>query len=180
VAGVSVEIMAIAARIESALRRLAGASVVSLAACTLPPNFQVNPEPITADTQLPPNSAVLLVGVTGPRAVTGIQLCHTKVPCITVLGITDAKDRIVAVRVPAGLKGLHVESVLLEGSAYYRTVHTTPIDIDKAGIYYVATIDSLNVAASTQMPIESQLHEVRDRLGSAFGKLEPVNFQWPR
>jgi len=70
--------------------------------------------------------------------------------------------------------------VLLEGSAYYRTVRTTPIDIDKAGIYYIATIDSLNVAASSQAPVESQLREVKDRLGSAFGKLEPINLQWPR
>jgi hypothetical protein len=174
-----VEIMPVAARIESSLRLLAGATVLSLAACTLPPNFQTNPGPMTADTQLPPDSAVLLVGLTGPRAVTSIQLCHTRIPCINALGITDGKDRIVAIAVPVGINGLYMDKVLLEGSAYYREVHTAPIDIDRAGIYFVATIDSLNVSGYSTAPIEGELREVRARLGPAFGKLEPVNFQWP-
>jgi hypothetical protein len=172
--------MTIRKRIESTLRLLAGAAILWLGACSLPPNFQVNPGPMTVDTQLAPDSAVVLVGLTGPHAVTSILLCHTKIPCITVVGITDGKDRMVAVPVAVGIKGLHVDKVLLDGAAYYREVHTAPIDIDKAGIYFVATIDSQSVATYSQVPVGSQLREVKDRLGSALGKLEPVNFQWPR
>ena len=105
-------------------------------------------------------------------------------------------NAIVAVAVPVGLKQLYLNTITLGGreggytasgtSFGYIGVRmpngtiTPKLDLNKPGLYYVATLDTNAPGQFQVSPIDAQLQAFRAGFKSAVGNLEPVNFQWPR
>ncbi len=98
----------------------------------------------------------------------------------------EQSDAIVAIAIPVGIKKLSIaeasmvwrrEGVFTNGSV---SGPTPPLDIDRPGIYYVATLDTNRPGQLQTNSSAEQLKLFLAQYGTTLGNLEPVNFKWPR
>lgn len=168
-------------------------SVVLLILCgacgSLPQNFSMNPVPIQANEKIQNGMAIVLVGITGPLGVDYLQFVHSSMPAINVR-FPARGNEIVAVAVPVGLKRVSLQTITIAGrpgfylptgmSFGYVGVNTPRIEIDRPGIYYVATLDTATPGKFTEAPLPEQLVRYRQDSKETIGDLEPINFRWPQ
>src|SRR4029077_3033363 len=96
---------------------------------------------------------------------------------------------VVPIAIPVGIRQLSLSSITIGGRASgytsggtsygYIGVHTPKVDIEKPGLYYIATLETNSPGQFQLMPISEQLKEFRSRYQGNAGKLEPINFRWP-
>lgn len=93
-----------------------------------------------------------------------------------------------AVPVRVGTKQLSLRELTLEGQPIaiigtyvsgYKSVKTPAIDIERPGIYYLATLTVWRDIQHAPDPIPQQLQQLKGEMGSTLAGLEAVNFQWP-
>jgi hypothetical protein len=162
--------------------------LLAIAGCAgVPENFVDYPKPLTKGESVKSNSAIVLVGISGPVAVDYIQFGHSTFPAINAKFPAQG-DTIVAIPIATGVKQLAIWTITLAGRpgfyigsmpVGYIPVKTRAIDIDRPGIYYLATLDTSKPGASSPEPNPEQLLRLRETLGDALAGLQPVNFQWP-
>lgn len=139
---------------------------------------------------LAPNMAVVLVGIAGQPGGSKpnyFNFGHSSWPNLT-FKFPGRASGIVAVPVPVGTKQLSLWELTVEGQPIaitgtyvsgYKSVKTPAIDIDRPGIYYLATLTVWRDIQHTPDPIPQQLAQLKDEMGRTLAGLEPVNFQWP-
>jgi hypothetical protein len=170
----------------SGLRFLLVAGLALLvSSCATVPGFEMYPTPLTPTQTVAPHQAVILVGSSGPGGVSYVQFHHSSLPAINVR--QPFASEILAVPMAVGIKKLsiHVYTAAGQGSGYigsmtfgYNTVKSTPVDIDRPGIYYIGTIRPA-VGQVVSEPDAAQLSQLREKYKTSFAGLEPVNFRWP-
>lgn len=145
----------------------------------------MHPEPLMPSQKVTENKAVILVGALGPGGVSYVQFHHSGLPAINVR--YPFASQILAVPMAVGIKQLsiHVYTATGQRSGYiggssfgYNTVKSTPVNIDRPGIYYLGTIRPAD-GQVTPEPDPAQLSSLREKYKTSFGDLEPVNFRWP-
>jgi hypothetical protein len=154
-----------------------------------PANFSMYPQLLGPSETVLPDMAILLVGVTGPTAVTYLQFVHSSMPAINSR-FPPQSGAVLAIAVPVGLKQISLSTITIAGrpggylpsgmSYGYIGVRTPKIDLTKPGLYYIGTLDTGNLKAVSETPIPEQLSAFRQSFRATIGELEPVNFQWPR
>lgn len=139
---------------------------------------------------LAPNMAVVLVGIAGQPGggkPNYFNFGHSSWPNLT-FKFPGRASGIVAVPVPVGTKQLSLSELTLEGQPIqivgtyvsgYKSVKTPAIDIERPGIYYLATLTVWRDIQHAPDPIPLQLQQLKDEMGRTLAGLEPVNFQWP-
>lgn len=145
------------------------------------------PTPLQEGEVIPANMAVILVGVTGTSTVNYLQFTHSAMPAINAKFSEKGND-IIAIAVPVGIKQLSLSTITLGGrqngylpsgmSYGYVPVRTGKIDIDKPGIYYIATLNTNAPGQFQVSPISSQIQNFHKAFKASIGNLEPINFQW--
>jgi hypothetical protein len=164
------------------------AVAVSLAGCAgTPENFSMYPIPVVKGQVLDSRTSVVLVGISGPTAVNYLQFTHSSLPAINVKFSSQA-DSIVAIPVSVGIRQITLSTITLAGrpGSYvgsmpvgYVPVRGQAIDINKVGIYYLASLDTSKPNESSSIPRTDQLLRLREELGNTLAGLQPINFQWP-
>ncbi len=150
----------------------------------------MHPNRLFGSESLPPNTAIVLVGVTGQAMVNYLQFTHSSMPAINArFSESPEGNAIIAVPMPVGIKqlSLQVYTVAGRGAGYlptgasygYITVTTPKIDITAPGLYYIATLDVNQPGKYSRSPIADQLSAARVRFATSFTGLEPMNFDWP-
>jgi hypothetical protein len=170
------------------MRLLLALVVSALTACaSVPDGFNWKPQPLSRQDTVSPNMAVLLVGVVGPGEVDYLQFGHSAFPAINVR-FPGQGDSIIAIPLPVGLKKLALSSITLKGrpgfyvggmAMGYVGVHTHSLDLDKPGLYFLATLDTARPGRFAAAPVAEQLAKLRSELGGTLSGLDPVNFTWP-
>lgn len=155
---------------------------------SLPKGFSMYPEPLRVTDVIQPDTAIILVGVSGEAEINYLQFTHSSTPAINVR-FTARGNALVAVSVPVGIKGLSLGTIsvvqrpsgyLSNGTPYgYVPIRTQKIDIDKRGLYYIATLETNSPGQFQTKAIPDQLKDFRELFRETVGNLEPVNFQWP-
>jgi len=159
--------------------------LLSLSGCQDPIQTLLSTDPIKPGDTIPPNTAVVLVGM--PLTdVNYMSFNWSSLGAITVLP-PSMFDRLIAVPVGVGKTGFHLSTYSTGRHGYmpsgisfgYINAQTPPINIDRPGIYFIGNIDPTqpNNYNLTLRPL--QLAELRQRLGNTFGNLQPINFTWP-
>lgn len=172
-------------------RRMALGTLALLAGCSTFDEFMEGSSPALKPGQtLPPGTAVVLVGIRSQQGGSKPDLYlfnHASLPGFT-FRFPPQSDRIVAVPIPVGTKKLKLRELTISGQPIsiigtqtygYVPVETRAIDIDRPGIYYLATLTVWRDAKAVPEPIPDQLMRLRAELGSTLLGLEPINFQWP-
>ena len=164
--------------------------LIACVSCSVPANFTMYPDRLTGSETLPPDMAIVLVGVTGQAAVDYLQFKHASMPAINArFSGSPEGNTIIAVPVPVGIKqlSLQVYTIAGRGAGYmptgapygFITVATPKIDISTPGLYYIATLDVNQPGKYSQAPIADQLRAARVRFATSFTGQNPVNFAWP-
>lgn len=166
-----------------------GTAFLLLTGCaSLPEGFSMYPKPLQPDEEIPTNMAVILVGVSGPASISYLQFGHSSMPAINARFPAKA-NTVVPIAIPVGIKQLSLSSITMGGQASgysssgtsygYIGVHTPKLNIEKPGLYYIATLQTDNPGQYQLVPIPEQLKEFRSKYQGIAGKLEPINFGWP-
>jgi hypothetical protein len=157
-----------------------------LAGCvTTTPGFEMYPQPLLQDQPPPPGKAIILIGADGLGGVDYVQLHHSSMPAINIQHMFASQ--IIAVPVAVGIRGLRFQVFTRSGqrSGYigsagfgYIDIRSTPIDIDRPGLYFIGTILPAQGSVVAE-PLPAQLAALRSRLPKVMSELEAVNFRWP-
>lgn len=143
------------------------------------------PQPLLQDQPLPPGKAIILIGADGLDGVDYVQLHHLSMPAINIKHMFASQ--IIAIPVAVGIRGLRFQVFTRSGqrSGYigsvgygYIDIRSTPIDLDRPGLYFIGTILPAQGRAVPE-PVPAQLTALRNRLPKALEGLEAVNFRWP-
>jgi hypothetical protein len=165
------------------------AGLLLIAGCgSLPQGFSMHPALLQAGEPVPADMAVILVGVSGPATVDYLQFGHSSMPAINAR-FPAKGNTIVPIAIPVGIKQLTLSTITLGGrrSGYlqsgmsygYIAVRTPKLDIEKPGLYYIATLDTNFPGQYQSTPIREQLKAFQATYRATAGKLEPANFKWP-
>ncbi|MBI3571665.1 MAG: hypothetical protein HY082_11300 [Gammaproteobacteria bacterium] len=150
----------------------------------LPDGFVMDPRPLRIEDGLPKNSAVILIGVSGAESVDYLGLSHSAFPRMNTT-FPAHSNTIVAIAIPVGIKRLSIYSVTIgRRRAGYQPndtveVHAPELDINRPGLYYVATLDTNHPGHFQTAPLPEQLKKFRAEYGSTVERLDPINFKWP-
>jgi len=155
----------------------------------LPDGFAMDLKPLRVGEGIPPNFAVILIGVAGAESVDSLGFDHSSRPSMRA-SFMDARspapsNTIVAIAIPVGIKQLSISDITAgRRRAGYRpndtvAAHTPKIDIDRPGFYYVATLDTDNLGQFQATPLPEQLKQFRADYVGTVERLKPINFTWP-
>jgi hypothetical protein len=158
-----------------------------LVGCNVTGGSSMYPEPLQAGSAIKSDTAIVLVGNGGSETIDYLQFVHSSLPAINARGISLPPGGVVAVPVPVGTTGLSLSSYTTSGrpggyltngmAMGYIPIHTPSIDLNSAGLYYVATIipgQQPNFDAKPAGALLSRLKKERPELL----ELKPMNFSW--
>jgi hypothetical protein len=161
----------------------------TLAACGTPEAISMYPEPLKAASTVESNAAIALVGNGGNDTIDYVQFVHNSFPAINARGINLPPGGIVAIPVPVGTTGLSLNVYTTSGrpggylpsgmAMGYVSVHTPAIDINTAGLYYIATIfpeRKPNYEVKPSPPMLTKFKAEQREIS----RLRPINFSWSR
>jgi hypothetical protein len=150
----------------------------------LPDGFDMSPKPLQVREVVPKNFAVILIGINGTGSADYLYLNHSARP--GMLSNFPAKSNaVVAIAIPVGFKQLSIsQTTVSQSQAGIRTsdtvgMQTPKLDIDRPGIYYMATLDTNHPGQFQTGPNEEQLKVFRAQYRDTLGNLQPINFEWP-
>lgn len=151
----------------------------------LPDGYDRRPSPLQIGEGVPENFAVIMIGVVGTESLEFLDLDHSVAQWgMSPMFLASSKG-IVAIAIPIGIKQLRISQVTTGRlRAGYRPISTalvnTPkIDIDRPGLYYVATLDTNNPSQFQTQPLSEQLKKFRAVYARTLRGLKPINFKWP-
>lgn len=150
----------------------------------LPDGFDSQPRPLQIGESVPDNFAVIMIGVVGTESLDFLHLDHSVKRGMSPNILAFPKG-IIAFAIPIGIKQLSISQVTTGRlRAGYRPndtaqVNTPKLDIDRPGLYYVATLDTDHPGKFQTAPLPEQLKQFRVDYGKTLKKLEPINFKWP-
>nr|WP_295769264.1 hypothetical protein [Rhodoferax sp.] len=150
----------------------------------LPDGFDMAPKPLKVGEAIPKNFAVILMGLAGTESIDYLSLEHSARPGMSTMFPTQS-NAVVAIAIPVGIKQLSISYVTIgrrrAGARPNDTVdvHTPTLDIDRPGIYYVATLDTNHPGQFQASARSEQLKVFRTNYRDTIKGLEPINFEWP-
>lgn len=150
----------------------------------LPDGFDTRPSPLRIGEGIPQNFAVILIGVVGAEPVLYLSF-RQSADAGMVSDFSAQSNTIVAIAIPVGIKQLSISGItsgrrragnLPNDSA---GVNTPKLDIDRPGLYYVATLDTDHLGQFQTAPLPEQLKQFHADYAGTVESLEPINFKWP-
>lgn len=136
------------------------------------------------------DQAILLIDLQGQSPINYVQLGGV-FPAIN-LRFNAKHDEMVAIVVPVGIKGIEFNCFTYDNkpSGYipigytsiphgYISVDDVPIDVPKAGVYFLGTLNTDTQSFSTR-PNPERLLLANTKYGELLKKLKPMNFVWPQ
>lgn len=152
----------------------------------LPDGYNSRPRPLQIGEDVPENFAVIMMGVVGTESLDFLQLDHSvgRGTGMSPTFLAPPKG-IVAIAIPIGIKQLSISYVTTGRlRAGYRPndtvqVNTPKLDINRPGLYYVATLDTNNPRQFQMHPLPEQMKQFRADYAGTVSGLEPINFKWP-
>ncbi|KFB66113.1 hypothetical protein [Candidatus Accumulibacter vicinus] len=155
----------------------------------LPDGFNLSPRSLSVGEGIPENFAVILIGVTGAESVDFLDFDHSAQPSMSA-SFMDARfpapsNTIIAIGIPVGIKQLSIHQITSgRRRSGFRPndtvgVNTPKLDVDRPGLYYVATLDTDNPGRFQIAPIPEQLIQFRATYVDMAQNLAPINFKWP-
>lgn len=135
------------------------------------------------------DTAVLLVGVSGSRAVNYLQFCTDPLPCKNYkIKPKPLYNDVIALRIPVPQKRVRFASYTLYGSLAgttpqgmdygYLTAKNGPeFDMNKVGVYFYGVLNTDTNSVTSTMNSAFK-HRAKAKYEGLLGNLKPVGFQW--